>query len=82
MSGESFPSQADDILHIPIWAFSGEQDPVSLVPPWETRRIIQAMEDLGREVVYTHCRRSPLDPVRAFDCPGSIGQDSLAEAIR
>ena len=81
MSGESFPSQADDIFHMPVWAFSGEQDPATLVPPWETRRIVQAMEDLGRDVIYTHCRRSPLEPARAFDCPGSIGQDSLAEAI-
>ena len=81
MSGESFASQADDILHVPIWAFSGEQDPATLVPPWETRRIIQAMEDLGRKVIYTHCRRSPLEPTRAYNCPGYIGQDSLAEAI-
>ena len=78
MSGEGFPSQADDVLHMPIWAFTGETDTV--VPPWETRRVIQAMEDLGREVIYTHCRRSPLT-VRAYDCPGYIGQDSLAEAI-
>ena len=81
MSGESFPSQADDIFHMPVWAFSGEQDPASLVPPWQTRRIIQAMEDLGRDVIYTHCRRSPLEPVRAYDCPGYIGRDSLAAAI-
>ena len=81
MSGESFVSQADDIAHIPVWAFSGEQDPASLVPPWETRRIVQAMEDLGRDVIYTHCRRSPLEPTRAFDCPGAIGRDSLAAAI-
>ena len=81
MSGESFPSQADDIAHMPVWAFSGEQDPATLVPPWETRRIVQAMEDLGRDVIYTHCRRSPLEPARAFDCPSPIGQDSLAAAI-
>lgn len=81
MSGESFPSQADDIAHMPVWAFSGEQDPATLVPPWETRRIVQAMEDLGRDVIYTHCRRSPLEPTRAYDCPGPIGQDSLAAAI-
>ncbi len=78
MSGEGFTSQADDVLHVPIWAFTGETDTV--VPPGETRRVIQAMEDLGREPIYTNCRRSPLG-ARAYNC-GSIGLDSLAEAIR
>lgn len=78
MSGRAFVSQADDILHIPIWAFTGETDTV--VPSSQTRRVIQAMEDLGRDVIYTHCRRSPVD-ARAFDCPGSIGLDSLEAAI-
>lgn len=77
MSGRGFPSQADDVLHVPVWAFTGETDTV--VPPSQTRRVVQAMEDLGRDVVYTDCRRSPVE-ARAFDC-GAIGQDSLAEAV-
>ncbi|WP_420455651.1 alpha/beta hydrolase-fold protein [Rubrivirga sp.] len=78
MSGRGFPSQADDLGDLPIWAFTGETDTV--VPPSQTRRVIQALEDLGRDVIYTHCRRSPVE-ARAFDCPGYIGQDSLAAAI-
>ena len=78
MSGEGFASQADDLADVPIWAFTGEQDTV--VPSLETRRVVQAMEDLGRDVVYTHCRRSPV-AARAYDCPGFIGRDSLAAAV-
>ena len=84
MSGRGFPSQADDLGDLPIWAFTGEAD--SVVPPSQTRRVVQALEDLGRDVVYTHCRRSPLvdadgEEVRAFDCPGPIGLDSLGRAV-
>ena len=78
MSGRGFVSQADDLADLPVWAFTGETDTV--VPPSQTRRVIQAMEDLGRDVVYTHCRRSPVD-ARAYDCPGYIGRDSLAAAV-
>lgn len=78
MSGRGFTSQADDLFHVPIWAFTGETDTV--VPPSQTRRVIQAFEDLGRDVIYTHCRRSPVE-ARRFDCPGAISQDSLAAAI-
>ncbi|MEM6289271.1 MAG: T9SS type A sorting domain-containing protein [Bacteroidota bacterium] len=78
MSGRGFTSQADDLGDLPVWAFTGETDTV--VPASQTRRLVQAMEDLGRQVVYTDCRRSPVD-ARAFDCPGTVSQDSLAEAI-
>ena len=78
MSGRGFVSQADDLGALPVWAFTGETDTV--VPPSQTRRVIQAMEDLGRRVIYTDCRRSPVE-ARAFDCPGPISRDSLAEAI-
>ena len=78
MSGRGFTSQADDLGDLPIWAFTGEQDGV--VPASQTRRVIQALEDLGRDVVYTHCQRSPVD-ARAYDCPGYIGRDSLQAAI-
>ncbi|PAP75648.1 alpha/beta hydrolase-fold protein [Rubrivirga marina] len=78
MSGEGFPSQAETLLHLPIWAFTGESDTV--VPPGETRRVIQRLEDLGRDVIYTHCRRSPIG-ARAYGCPGYIGTDSLAAAL-
>ncbi len=78
MSGRGFPSQADDLGDLPIWAFTGETDTV--VPPSQTRRVVQELEDLGRDVIYTHCRRSPVD-ARAFDCPGFIGRDSLEAAI-
>ncbi|MEM0962622.1 MAG: T9SS type A sorting domain-containing protein [Bacteroidota bacterium] len=78
MSGRGFPSQADDLANMPVWAFTGETDGV--VAASQTRRVIQAMEDLGRDVVYTHCRRSPVN-ARAFDCPGYIGADSVRAAI-
>ena len=78
MSGEGFPSQAEDLLPLPIWAFTGEADGV--VPAGETRRVIQRLEDLGRDVIYTHCQRSPIG-ASAFDCPGYIGSDSLAAAL-
>ena len=78
MSGRGFVSQADDLGDLPVWAFTGETDTV--VPPSQTRRVIQAMEDLGRRVIYTDCRRSPVE-ARAFDCPGPISRDSLREAI-
>ena len=78
MSGRGFTSQADDLGDLPIWAFTGETDTV--VPPSQTRRVVQALEDLGRQVIYTDCRRAPVE-ARAFDCPGRIAQDSLAEAI-
>ena len=78
MSGRADPTQAEHILHLPIWAFHGETDTV--VEPAGSRRIVQAMEDLGRDVLYTDCRRSP--PLATnFDCPGSISPDSLADAI-
>ena len=78
MSGRGFVSQADDLGRLPIWAFTGETDTV--VPPSQTRRVVQALEDLGRRVIYTDCRRSPVE-ARQFDCPGPISRDSLAEAI-
>lgn len=78
MSGRGFTSQADDLGNLPIWAFTGETDTV--VDPSQTRRVVQALEDLGRRVIYTDCRRSPVE-ARAFDCPGSISQDSLAQAV-
>ena len=78
MSGRGFVSQADDLGDLPIWAFTGETDTV--VPPSQTRRVIQALENLGRRVIYTDCRRAPVE-ARQFDCPGPISQDSLAEAI-
>ncbi|GAB5537092.1 MAG: hypothetical protein Rubg2KO_33410 [Rubricoccaceae bacterium] len=77
MSGRGFTSQADDLINLPIWAFTGETDGV--VPASQTRRVIQAMEDLGRSVLYTDCRRSPVN-ARGFDC-GVISQDSLDQAI-
>lgn len=78
MSGRADPTQADEILHLPIWAFHGESDTV--VPASGSRGIIFAMENLGREVLYTECRRS-LPLATNFNCPGSISLDSLAEAI-
>lgn len=78
MSGEADPTQADETLHIPIWAFHGESDPV--VPASGSRGIIYAMENLGRDVLYTECRRS-LPHVTNFDCPDPISGDSLDEAI-
>ena len=77
MSGRGFTSQADDLIDLPIWAFTGETDTV--VPPSQTRRVIQAMEDLGRQVIYTDCRRSPVS-AKQFNC-GFISQDSLDAAI-
>ncbi|HMB91312.1 MAG TPA: T9SS type A sorting domain-containing protein, partial [Rhodothermales bacterium] len=78
MSGRADPTQADEILHLPIWAFHGESDTV--VPASGSRGIIYAMENLGRDVLYTECRRSP--PLATnYNCPGSISLDSLAEAI-
>ncbi len=78
MSGRGFSSEAADLLHLPIWAFTGETD--TTVPPSETRRVIQAMEDLGRDVLYTHCRRGPVS-ARAYDCSGFADGDSLAAAF-
>lgn len=78
MSGRADPTQAEHILHLPIWAFHGETDTV--VEPAGSRRIVQAMEDLGRDVLYTDCRRSP-PLATSFDCPGPIPPDSLAAAI-
>ena len=77
MSGRGYVSQADDLIDLPIWAFTGETDTV--VPPSQTRRVIQALEDLGRQVIYTDCRRSPVE-ARQFNC-GLISQDSLDAAI-
>lgn len=78
MSGRSYPQNADDILDVPIWAFHGESDGV--VAASGSRRIIQEMEDLGREVLYTECRRSP--PLATnYDCPDPISSDSLAAAL-
>jgi predicted esterase len=78
MSGRTYAQNADDVLAMPIWAFHGESDGV--VEAAGTRRIVQAMEDLGRQVIYTDCRRSP--PLATnYDCPGPIASDSLAEAI-
>lgn len=78
MSGTGYTSQADDLGDLPVWAFTGETD--TTVPPADTRRVIQAMEDLGRQVIYTDCRRAPVG-ARAYDCPGTVPMDSLAEAI-
>ena len=78
MSGRTYPQQADVILDMPIWAFHGESDGV--VAASGSRRMIQAMEDLGRDVLYVECRRSP--PLATnYDCPDPIPSDSLAEAI-
>lgn len=78
MSGRTYPENADEILDVPIWAFHGESDGV--VEAAGSRRIIQTMEDLGRRVLYTDCRRSP-PAATSYDCPGPIPSDSLAEAI-
>jgi poly(3-hydroxybutyrate) depolymerase len=78
MHGRTYPQNAEAVMDVPIWAFHGENDGV--VEPAGTRRIVQAMEDLGRDVLYTECRRSPPFATN-FDCPGPIPSDSLAEAI-
>ena len=78
MSGNSDPTQAEKVSHIPIWAFHGESDTV--VPASGSRGIIYAMENLGREVVYTDCRRS-LPQAINFDCPGTMSNGELATRI-
>lgn len=78
MSGIGYASQAENLLHIPIWAFHGESDTV--VRASGSRSPIFAMENLGRDVIYTECKRS-LPLVTNFDCPDPISTDSLAEAI-
>lgn len=78
MSGNADPTQAERILHIPIWAFHGESDTV--VPASGSRGIVFAMENLGRDVVYTDCRRS-LPLATNFDCPGTLPNAELADLI-
>ena len=78
MSGNADPTQATKLLHMPIWAFHGESDTV--VRPASARSMIQKLEDRGRNVVYTDCLRAPVSEIN-FDCPGTISNDSLSEAI-
>ncbi len=78
MSGNADPTQAPGLMHIPIWAFHGESDTV--VRPFSARAMIQGMEDLGRDVVYTDCLRSPVFETN-YDCPGTLPAGELSDAI-
>ena len=78
MSGNADASQASKLLHVPTWAFHGESDTV--VRLYGARGLVQAMEDLGREVIYTDCRRAPVRRTN-FECPGTMSNAALADAI-
>ncbi|MBT8399667.1 MAG: dienelactone hydrolase family protein, partial [Rhodothermia bacterium] len=78
MSGNADPTQASRLLHVPIWTFHGESDTV--VRPFGARGIVQNMEDAGRDVIYTDCRRAPVQQIN-FDCAGVIPGSELASAI-
>jgi hypothetical protein len=68
MSGAGDPSRAEDIAHIPIWAFHGEADPIG-----NSQDMIDALEIArGEEAVYTHCKRG--------DCSG-LSQSEVEAAL-
>jgi poly(3-hydroxybutyrate) depolymerase len=60
MSGGGNPASAPWIKNIPIWNFHGAQD--GTVPVSESRNIINALENAGDTIFYTHCHND--------DCTG------------
>jgi poly(3-hydroxybutyrate) depolymerase len=60
MSGGWDSSMAYLAKDMPIWDFHGDIDPT--VPVSESRKMITALENLGRMAVYTNCH--------AYDCTG------------
>jgi predicted esterase len=54
MSAGGDPSQIANISHIPIWNFHGKLD--DAVPVSYSREMINALENNGKPVVYTHCK--------------------------
>ncbi len=48
--------------------------------PYGARGLVQAMEDLGRDVIYTDCRRAPVRRTN-FECSGTMSNAALADAI-
>ncbi|MEM1126818.1 MAG: alpha/beta hydrolase-fold protein [Bacteroidota bacterium] len=79
MSGIGYAEAAEDIRHIPIWAFHGESDTVVRVQG--SRGPIHALEDLGRDVFYTECRRAPSTTAANFDCPTALPDSVVRSAI-
>ena len=58
-------------IHLPIWAFHGEDDEVVSVT--ESQEMIEALEQAGRECIYTHCNHG--------DCTG-MTDDEIQSAIQ
>ncbi|HUF07830.1 MAG TPA: T9SS type A sorting domain-containing protein [Rhodothermales bacterium] len=53
MSGGGSPIFAPDYGDMPFWFVHGEID--NIVPPEWSRDLVFALEELGRDAVYTHC---------------------------
>jgi predicted peptidase len=68
MSGGGDTTKARVIKNIPIWDFHGTKD--NVVPVKASRRMIKALEEVGRTVLYTNCKDT--------NCTGI--SDSLLEA--
>ena len=49
--GGGDPEEADRLKDLPVWAFHGDQD--SIVPFWESQRMVDALKKLGDEVRFT-----------------------------
>ena len=60
MSGGGYPALVSNIANTPIWNFHGALD--FDVPVGLSRDMIEALEGIGRTVVYTHCHND--------DCSG------------
>jgi dienelactone hydrolase len=53
ISGTGTPEAASVISHVPFWVIHGTVDDV--VPVERSRVMIEALEELGRTTIYTHC---------------------------
>ncbi len=54
MSGGGDSTRAQQMSHIPMWIFHGEND--NTVPVSASRQMVQAMENQGITAIYTHCK--------------------------
>ena len=52
MCGGGHPDDIENIAHIPVWNFHGQQD--NTVPVHYSRIIMNAYEEIGYQVIYTH----------------------------
>lgn len=70
MSGGGDSTAAARIKHMPLWIFHGEND--NTVPAEGSRQMVRAMQERGREAVFTHCHFGNCEGMRLEEVGAAV----------